>query len=101
MRPFLLVATMVAGTALTRFLPFVVFRRSPPDYVSFLGRVLPSAIIAMLVVYCLREVAWASAPFGLPELLATACVVALQAWRRNSLLSILVGTLAYMLLIRL
>ena len=87
----LLVATMAAVTMLTRFLPFLVFRKETPAYVSYLGRVLPTAIIGMLVVYCLRGVSFAAPPFGLP----------LQVWRRNSLASILTGTFVYMLLIHL
>ncbi|MBQ6650883.1 MAG: AzlD domain-containing protein, partial [Atopobiaceae bacterium] len=80
--------------------PFVVFRRETPEYVSYLGRVLPPAIIGMLVVYCLRDVSLAASPYGIPELVAVACVVAVQAWRRNSLASILVGTVVYMALVQ-
>ena len=95
-----LIATMAAVTILTRFLPFVVFRRQTPAYVSYLGRVLPAAIIGMLVVYCLKDISPATYPFGLPELLASACVVGMQAWRRNSLMSILSGTVLYMVLVQ-
>ena len=95
-----LVVTMAIVTMATRFLPFVVFRRETPEYVSYLGRVLPPAIIGMLVVYCLRDVSLAASPYGIPELVAVACVVAVQAWRRNSLASILVGTVVYMALVQ-
>ena len=77
-----------------------MFRGETPEYVSYLGRVLPPAIMGMLVVYCLRDVSPAAYPFGLPELAAVACVVAVQAWRRNSLASILTGTLVYMVLVQ-
>ena len=98
-----LVAVMAAVTALLRFLPFLIFRRGQkiPPYVSYLGDVLPQAIIGMLVIYCLKDVSLTQAPFGAPELLAAAAVVGLQIWRRNSLVSILSGTAVYMLLIRL
>ena len=96
-----LIAVMSAVTILTRFLPFIVFRKRTPAYVSYLGRVLPSAIIGMLVVYCLKDVTPAARPWGIPELLALACVVGMQAWKRNSLLSILSGTVVYMLLVQL
>lgn len=96
-----LIAIMAAVTMLTRFLPFIVFRRHTPAYVSYLGRVLPAAIIGMLVVYCLKDISPAAYPFGLPELLAAACVVAMQVWRRNSLVSILAGTVVYMVLVQL
>ena len=97
----ILVAVMSAVTVLLRALPFLVFRKKVPAYVTYLGRVLPPAIIGMLVVYCLKDTTVTAAPFGAPELIAGALVVALQAWKRNALLSILSGTAVYMLLIRL
>lgn len=100
MRTALLIGVMALVTALTRFLPFILFRKNTPAYVSYLGRVLPTAIIGMLVVYCLKDVSLMRAPHGLPELIACACVVAVQVWRRNALISILSGTAVYMLLIR-
>ena len=101
MKTALLIGVMALVTALTRFLPFILFRKNTPAYVSYLGRVLPTAIIGMLVVYCLKDVSLMCAPHGLPELIACACVVAVQVWRRNALISILSGTAVYMLLIRL
>ena len=99
----LLVAVMAGVTILLRFLPFLIFRegRKIPAYISYLGNVLPQAIIGMLVIYCLKDTALTQAPYGLPELLAGAAVVGLQIWRRNSLVSILSGTVIYMVLIRL
>ena len=99
MNAAILIATMSIVTILTRFLPFVVFRKKTPAYVAYLGRVLPAAIIGMLVVYCLKDVTFFASPFGLPELIAAVLVVALQAWKRNSLISILTGTAAYMAMI--
>lgn len=100
MRSAVLIAVMSAVTILLRFLPFLLFRKTTPKYVSYLGRVLPPAIIGMLVVFCLKDVTIAVWPFGLPELIAAAFVVAAQIWKRNSLISILSGTAVYMLLIR-
>ena len=98
-----LVAVMAGVTMLLRFLPFLIFRggRKTPAYISYLGQVLPQAIIGMLVIYCLKDMTVTQAPYGLPELIASAAVVGLQAWRRNSLISILSGTVIYMVLIRL
>ena len=96
-----LVAVMAVFTALLRFLPFLIFRKKVPSYVVYLGKVLPPAIIGMLVIYCLRNMAFVSAPYGIPELAASAIVVLLQAWKRNSLLSILSGTVVYMVLVQL
>ena len=95
-----LVIAMAATTCLLRFLPFVVFRKRVPGYVLYLGRVLPAAIIGMLVVYCLKDTNLAAAPHGLPELIAAAATVALQCRSRNSLASILGGTVVYMALVR-
>lgn len=100
MKTAILIMIMSAGTILTRFLPFLAFRKHTPQYVSYLGRVLPPAIIGMLVVYCLKDITPAVHPFGIPELIAAACTAGLQAWRRNSLVSILAGTVLYMVLTR-
>ena len=100
MRAGILVAVMALVTSGLRFLPFLIFRKKTPPYITYLGQVLPSAIIGMLVVYCLKDVNVLAAPFGLPELAAVGSVVALQVWKRNSILSILIGTAVYMVLIR-
>lgn len=94
-----IVITIALMTMLTRFLPFLVFRRSAPPYILYLGRVLPPAIIGMLVIYCLKDTKISSAPFGVPELISALLVVLLQAWKRNVLVSILAGTVCYMALI--
>ena len=100
MNAAILVAVMALVTILLRALPFLVFRQRSPAYITYLGSVLPPAIIGMLVVYCLKDVAWTAAPFGVPELIASAAVVILQVWKRNALVSILSGTILYMILIR-
>ena len=91
------------GTQLTRWLPFVMFpeKRKPPKAVLYLGRVLPPAMMGLLVVYCFKGVSWLSGTHGLPELLATAAVAALHLWKRNVLLSIAGGTALYMVLVQL
>ena len=96
----LMVAVMSVVTILLRFLPFIVFRKRTPPYITYLGEVLPPAMIGMLVIYCLKDVTPAAYPHGLPELIAAIIVVALQAWKRNSLLSILAGTAAYMAMVQ-
>lgn len=96
------VAMMVLGTLLTRFLPFLCFpdNRRTPDFVVYIGKVLPYAAIGLLVVYCLKDISLTSSPFGLPELIAVACVAALHLWKRSTLLSIAGGTAVYMLLVQ-
>ena len=95
-----LVAAMSVMTILTRFLPFIVFRKNTPRYITYLGKVLPPAIIGMLVIYCLKDVSLMAKPFGIPEMIAAACVVGLQVWKRNSLISILTGTVVYMVMVQ-
>ncbi|MGN0978820.1 MAG: branched-chain amino acid transporter permease [Candidatus Avoscillospira sp.] len=98
-----LIAVMSLVTMALRFLPFLLFGGSKkvPAFVSYLGRVLPYAIMGMLVVYCLKDVSLVQAPHGLPELLAVLAVVGLHLWKRNALLSIGAGTVLYMLLVQL
>ena len=97
----LLVMIMSAVTIMLRAAPFLIFKNKIPGYVMYLGKVLPAAIIGMLVIYCLKDTEVLSAPFGAPELIAGLLVVGLHAWKRNILLSILAGTVAYMLLTQL
>lgn len=96
------IGTVVLGTVITRFLPFIVFpaHRKPPAFVSYLGGVLPAAAMGLLVVYSLRSVNPFSGTHGIPEAIALACVLALHLWRRNMLISIAGGTLLYMVLVQ-
>ena len=100
MRAAILVGVMAITTMLLRFLPFLAFGKNTPDYISYLGRVLPQAIIGLLVIYCLKDISLFKHPYGAPELIAGAFVVVMQAWKRNAVLSILAGTIVYMILIR-
>ena len=97
-----IVVVAAVVTAATRFIPFLIFsgKKPTPDIVVYLGKVLPYAIMGMLVVYCLKDVAFLSAPYGIPELLGCLVVALLHLWKRNTLLSIATGTVFYMLLIR-
>ena len=103
MHAALLIAVMALVTMGLRFLPFIIFRegRKTPEIITYLGKVLPFAAMGMLVVYCLKGVTLTSAPYGLPELIACAAVVLLHIWKRNTLLSIGIGTICYMLLVQL
>ena len=96
------IAVCALVTAGLRFLPFLIFgeNRKTPEIVAYLGKVLPFAIMGMLVVYCLKDVSIISAPFGIPEAIGCAVVAGLHVWKRNTLLSIGAGTIAYMLLVQ-
>ena len=97
------IAVIAVITAALRFIPFLVFdgKKELPAYINYLGKVLPGAIMAMLVVYCLKGVSFRSLSGFLPEAIATAVVVLLHVWKRNTLLSIISGTVCYMLLVQL
>ena len=93
------ILVVVAGTMLTRFLPFLIFPegKTPPKYITYLGTVLPYAVIGLLVVYCLKDAVF-SAFHGLPELIAIVFIFVLHKWKKNTLLSIAAGTVLYMAL---
>ena len=97
-----IIAAMAIGTQLTRWLPFWMFpeSREPPTIVEYLGKVLPSATMGLLVVYCLKDVTWLSGDHGLPQILAILTVVVLHRWKGNTLLSIAGGTAVYMFLLQ-
>jgi branched-subunit amino acid transport protein AzlD len=100
----LIIVLMVAlSTAITRFLPFILFSGSKEKrpYITYLGQVLPYATMGLLVVYCLKDVGFAAASDWLPEAIAIACIVLLHTWKNNVLLSIGAGTVIYMLLVQL
>ena len=80
----LTIAMVVLGTALTRFLPFLIFPsgKPTPKYIQYLGRFLPAAVFGLLVVYCLRNVDLLSGSHGIPELLSILLVIGLHGWKR-------------------
>ena len=96
------IAVMAGVTFLTRLLPFLLFDRGghPPKIVLYLGRVLPPAIIMMLIVYCLRNVSFTGGSHGIPELLCVAVDAGLHWWKGNNLLSIFSATVLYMVLVQ-
>lgn len=99
---FLMIFVIALVTAALRFLPFLIFDngRPVPEFINYLGRVLPYSIMAMLIVYCLKNVSVVKAPFGIPEFISVFLVAILHIWKRNTLVSIIGGTVCYMLLIQ-
>ena len=96
------IAVMSAVTFLTRALPFLLFDRGehPPKIVLYLGEVLPPAIIAMLIVYCMKGVTFSTPAGWIPTLLAGAAAVLLHLWKGNDLISIFGATGLYMVLVQ-
>ena len=96
-----LVAVIAGVTIALRFAPFLLLRgRETPKFIAYLGRVLPYAIMGMLVVYCLRGTSFAVMSNWMPQLIATALVILLHVWKKNTLLSIIAGTACYMILVQ-
>lgn len=95
------IAAVVLGTMATRFLPFLVFPegKTPPVFIQYLGKVLPYAVISLLIIYCLKDVP-ASTTHGLPEAIAILFVIVLHKWKKSTLLSIAGGTILYMILVQ-
>ena len=101
---YVLISVIVCAlcTQVTRWLPSLLLggKKELPKLVRYLGVVLPAAIMAVLVVYCLKGITPLAYPYGLPELLSVALVVVLHAWKGNTLLSIGAGTACYMVLVQ-
>lgn len=97
------IAMVVLGTVLTRFIPFLLFPagKPTPKFIRYLGKVLPSAVFGLLVVYCLKNVHWLTGSHGIPEMVSIAAVIFLHWWKRQMLVSIAGGTICYMVLVQL
>lgn len=96
------IALCVLATIITRFTPFLLFRsdRPIPPLVAYLGSALPSAVFAFLVIYCLKDVNVTAAPHGIPVAIAVIVTACVHLYRRNILLSMLAGTLCYMIFVQ-
>jgi branched-subunit amino acid transport protein AzlD len=95
-------AMIIFGTMSTRFLPFIIFpsNKPTPVYVQSLGKLLPSAALGLLVIYCLKDISLFTGSHGMPELLSIGVVTLLHFWKKKMLLSIASGTVCYMFLIQ-
>ncbi len=102
LRDFLIIGICILATAITRGFPFFFFGRKQEvsPIIRYLGTYLPSSVMAILIIYCIKDISFDSLNHCVPELLAITCVVLLHLWKKNILLSILVGTAIYMVLIQ-
>ena len=99
--PIAVIGVVAAVTWALRAFPFLLFGSRPlPKMIRYLGKALPPAIMTVLVIYCLRDISFSKSPYGIPELAACTLVVVLQVIRKNMYLSIISGTVCYMILIR-
>lgn len=96
------IAAVVAGTMLTRFIPFLVFpeRKQTPKSIEYLGTILPFAMTGLLVVYSLKDTVLTAWPYGIPQAIAVILVVIVHRWKHNMMLSLAAGTITYMILIQ-
>lgn len=99
---WLTVLIISAGLILTRFIIFWLFppSKKPPAMIEYLGKVLPAAAIALVLVYSLKDTQLFTFPYGIPEALGVLVVIFIHKWRRNTLLSVVAGTVVYMFLIQ-
>ncbi|WP_462425924.1 branched-chain amino acid transporter permease [Fusobacterium varium] len=104
---FLYSVSIITAVAVTsyflRAFPFLVLNKknkAVEKYMMYLGKVLPPAVIGILIIFCLKDTSIVNSPYGIPEMLAVAVVVLLHIWKRNSLISILGGTVFYMYLVQ-
>ncbi len=98
----LMIIAVALATMITRFTPFFVFpeTKTPPALISYLGKVLPSAMMGLLVVYCLKDVQFTSGTYGIAEIVSIASLVIIHRVKNNVFLSIIVSTIIYMVLLR-
>lgn len=96
------ILAVALGTMATRFAPFILFpeHKEPSKIILYLSQVLPPAMIGLLVVYCLKNVSFISSPYGIPELVSVVVIVLLHKWKHNVLLSIVGGTVCYMIIVQ-
>ena len=93
---------MGLATLATRLLPVLIFGRGEkvPDYILYLGKVVPYTAMGLLIVYCLKDVPVRQAPHGIPELIALGVVSGTYLWKRNTIFSVVIGTVLYMFLVQ-
>lgn len=97
-----IVAAMAGVTALTRYAPFIFFGhgKEPAKWIVYLGKVLPPALMSVLIIYCLKDVNFLGGGHGIPEILCIGVAMGLHVWKGNVLLSLGVSTVLYMVLVQ-
>lgn len=97
----IMISVAAVCTFVTRVIPFALFggKKEVPKFVKYLGNILPTAIIGVLIVYCLSDFTGGDVNVIAPKLIAVVLTAGVHFWKRNTLLSISAGTISYMLLI--
>lgn len=99
----IIIIVMGLMTFATRIVPVLIFGRGEtvPDFIMYLGKVVPYTAMGLLIVYCLKDASVLAAPHALPEIIALAVVSASYLWKRHTIFSVVIGTVVYMLLVQL
>ncbi|MDI9519334.1 MAG: AzlD domain-containing protein [Bacillota bacterium] len=101
MNEYVVILLVSLITIFLRFLPFMLFKNGKlPKTIEKIGDSLPSTIMILLVIYCVKNINIFTYNYGLPELIAVSIVVLIHLYKRNMLLSIFLGTITYMFLIQ-
>ncbi len=100
---WLMVFALAGGTILTRFTPFLFFPENKPipHWLRKLGDTLPLASLGMLVVYALKGISPMVYPYGIPELISLVSITFIHLWKKNTLVSIFIGLVIYLILVNL
>ncbi len=98
----IIIITIAITTFITRVIPFILFpdNKETPNFIIYLGKVLPYSAIGMLVIYCIKDVSFTDTPFGLPEIISIVVIALLHKWKKNTLLSVGGGTILYMFIVQ-
>ena len=98
----IVIAVMGLAVLATRIVPVLIFGRGEkvPEFILYLGRVVPYTAMGLLIVYCLRDMPVLDAPHGLPEIISLAVVTGTYLWKRNTIMSVVIGTALYMFLVQ-
>ena len=98
----IIILVMGLMTLATRILPVLIFGRGEkvPDYILYLGKVVPYTAMGLLIVYCLKDVPVLDSPHAMPEIISLAVVILSYLWKRNSIFSVVIGTALYMVLVQ-
>ena len=101
MHAMIVIAVMGLAVLATRIVPVLIFGRGEkvPEFILYLGRVVPYTAMGLLIVYCLRDMPVLDAPHGLPEIISLTVVTGTYLWKRNTILSVVAGTALYMFLV--
>lgn len=101
-RALIMIIIMGAATFATRIVPVLIFGRKDkvPEFILYLGRTVPYTAMGLLIVYCFKDVSLLSGTHALPEIISLAVVTATYLWKRNTVASVALGTVCYMMLVQ-